>query len=354
MRGTRAANDGFWCSNRPHPRVCGEHPDGAVVTFDVDGSSPRMRGTPASWRAEGEVGGLIPAYAGNTGGRRRRRRSGPAHPRVCGEHLRNVVMVVHAVGSSPRMRGTLQDQPKRRAQPGLIPAYAGNTGRSPPCAWGHLAHPRVCGEHTPDDAKYTPIRGSSPRMRGTLGNRVRKAMASRLIPAYAGNTSGQCPTSPPCAAHPRVCGEHGQGDAGAAVGGGSSPRMRGTHRRDPPVRQLLRLIPAYAGNTRSEQIQRPAGLAHPRVCGEHPQCSTHGWSGCGSSPRMRGTPSWSGRPARWSRLIPAYAGNTHGPGWTGCRPRAHPRVCEEHAIPRNAGDTTLGSSPRMRGTRVRS
>ena len=49
--------------------------------------------------------GIIPAYAGNTNFGMPFSFARRDHPRVCGEHLVFVVVVV-VVGSSPRMRGT--------------------------------------------------------------------------------------------------------------------------------------------------------------------------------------------------------------------------------------------------------
>ena len=65
------------------------------------------------------------------------------------------------------MRGTHKGEAGRVCHVGIIPAYAGNTGRVVLPQPGCKDHPRVCGEHyypvtIPEDAL-----GSSPRMRGT-------------------------------------------------------------------------------------------------------------------------------------------------------------------------------------------
>ena len=51
---------------RDHPRVCGEHADGMRAHFAREGSSPRVRGTPGPHVAIIDIGGIIPACAGNT------------------------------------------------------------------------------------------------------------------------------------------------------------------------------------------------------------------------------------------------------------------------------------------------
>ena len=65
------------------------------------------------------------------------------------------------------MRGTLQRRPQRHVTAGIIPAYAGNTGHTQRkiCTLGD--HPRVCGEHFPENTVLLIPAGSSPRMRGT-------------------------------------------------------------------------------------------------------------------------------------------------------------------------------------------
>ncbi len=168
-----------------------------------------MRGTRELRREGGKIiTGIIPAYAGNTGG------EGAGHG--------------HASGSSPRMRGTHLVVREVVLMAGIIPAYAGNTWSwwcSASIPWDH---PRVCGEH--------------------LGCLVGRVDGGGIIPAYAGNTSGMRLAHSHWRDHPRVCGEHKIKNATALAKGdhprvcgehydparprqaaaGSSPRMRGT------------------------------------------------------------------------------------------------------------------------------
>ena len=153
---------------RDHPRVCGEHVTAVDPLGNVWGSSPRMRGTHILSIRFRALGGIIPAYAGNTSTCSCRVTAGRDHPRVCGEHVIGHDLPSLKQGSSPRMRGT---HPKDRRHPlitGIIPAYAGNTPawRISNQAMGD--HPRVCGEHSDSGQCDVGIPGSSPRMRGTL------------------------------------------------------------------------------------------------------------------------------------------------------------------------------------------
>ena len=76
----------------------------------------------------------------------------------------------------------------------------------------------------------------------------------------------------------------------------------------------------------------------------------HTFALLGSSPRMRGTRlvALSPEPSHW--FIPAYAGNTLSPLRYTAIPLVHPRVCGEHMSDELRDNLNAGSSPRMRGT----
>ena len=218
--------------------------------------------------------------------------------------------MISSAGSSPRMRGTLQILRGRHRDRRFIPAHAGNTCNRP-CSTGTApVHPRACGEHWYFSSNYDVDSGSSPRMRGTLGLRLGDALLRRFIPAHAGNTAVLAPTCPFRAVHPRACGEH-DGDGGDGDHrDGSSPRMRGTHVHDHAGGDVARFIPAHAGNTKAREFALRAKTVHPRACGEHAIGSQTMSLAGGSSPRMRGTRLRSRRGIRPPRFIPAHAGNT--------------------------------------------
>ena len=93
--------------------------------------------------------------------------------------------------------------------------------------------------------------------------------------------------------------------------------MRGTHDRQTSIPIVIGIIPAYAGNTRWRARESCAARDHPRVCGEHGNFDLTGIAGKGSSPRMRGTLVRSERGLDAEGIIPAYAGNTH-PSFSRC------------------------------------
>ena len=147
-----------------------------------------MRGTPSCVAGKSLYTGIIPAYAGNTDGLITYGRTRGDHPRVCGEHSTSNRPPDVVSGSSPRMRGTHASFGLSVLPPGIIPAYAGNTPHAPSVIRCHKDHPRVCGEHIKQLVAGFNEQGSSPRMRGTRSSVVRLVQIKGIIPAYAGNT----------------------------------------------------------------------------------------------------------------------------------------------------------------------
>ena len=133
-----------------------------------------------------------------------------------------------------------------------------------------------------------------------------------LIPTYAGNTSVRSEWSVGIIPHPHVCGEHLIATFAVFACQGSSPRMRGT--LSPPRCRFPTkgFIPTYAGNTPTGPCGLRCSGAHPHVCGEHTVAGLDVVVSLGSSPRMRGTRGRYEPELRELGLIPTYAGNTRG------------------------------------------
>ena len=125
------------------------------------------------------------------------------------------------------MRGALVACSLASAVFGIIPAYAGSTSYIDPGLVFNADHPRVCGEHIEDFRAAVRNLGSSPRMRGALNDFNGKDMTIRIIPAYAGSTVIHWIKRCVWGDHPRVCGEHFLVRVKRSLRVGSSPRMRG-------------------------------------------------------------------------------------------------------------------------------
>ena len=333
--------------------MCGEHPARSIASFHCLGSSPRVRGTLGKARIIGDMGGIIPARAGNTTEWTPCRCRTWDHPRVCGEHGTGSEGFAGIPGSSPRARGTRPDRVPSARGLRIIPACAGNTNTVHTIIGGNWDHPRVRGEHAQRlPSESTPM-GSSPRARGTRCGQDFRHREPGIIPACAGNTIGRsnCVMHPKD--HPRVRGEHLIPWSLLLEEIGSSPRARGTPQPNSCRLMLRGIIPACAGNTWLMSTIFSVIRDHPRVRGEHcDRCAALG-SGLGSSPRARGTLLAPRYRAAFFGIIPACAGNTalgyphDGPG------RDHPRVRGEHLSDPYTQSSHPGSSPRARGTQCR-
>ncbi len=138
-----------------------------------------------------------------------------------------------------------------------------------------------------------PLTGSATRQ--GCGARQWKTW-SRFIPACAGNTAPRHDGQRHKTVHPRVCGEHFEMNGGRSPLRGSSPRVRGTREWRGRCRPRRRFIPACAGNTTRSWRHFTQTSVHPRVCGEHVTEYPDGYIRVGSSPRVRGTQHETGAP----------------------------------------------------------
>ena len=171
------------------------------------GSPPRGRGKETYHAALYCYGGITPAWAG----KRRRILSMWSgcwdHPRVGGEKIPVLLMLLVNVGSPPRGRGKAAGAQTLPTERRITPAWA---GKSPVCC--HLGrqgadHPRVGGEKRLPPLQFTGSQGSPPRGRGKVLGLLFSSHCARITPAWAGKSS--CVHSPSHGAgdHPRVGGE---------------------------------------------------------------------------------------------------------------------------------------------------
>ena len=186
-----------------------------------------MRGKP--WFVFGSVLviGLIPACAGKTRSDLSSYSIVWAHPRVCGENVLDRMESLEQAGSSPRVRGKRERHVRRWLPIRLIPACAGKTIATSPWMREIRAHPRVCGENEGTWEGKISGEGSSPRVRGKLRTALAAPSVGRLIPACAGKTNNTADWPMIERAHPRVCGENTPEPLTEDEKKGSSPRVRG-------------------------------------------------------------------------------------------------------------------------------
>ena len=131
--------------------------------------------------------------------------------------------------------------------------------------------------------------GSSPRLRGTLSCIIRNTCSNRFIPTLAGNTGVHIESTPEKPVHPHACGEHLQRRGCGSKLFGSSPRLRGTQIAFNHQLSDARFIPTLAGNTLLISPPILMSTVHPHACGEHIYTALLMSIPDGSSPRLRGT-----------------------------------------------------------------
>ena len=258
---------------RAHPRSRGENCYNLVTALLRVGSSPLTRGKHLLVGVEAQGRGLIPAHAGKTAaftacgvGRR-------AHPRSRGENCWAWSGSLRGGGSSPLTRGKQNWWHDLEVAAGLIPAHAGKTMRRPRRRGTFRAHPRSRGENQIKRSGLSRTRGSSPLTRGKPRSRRRRPGACRLIPAHAGKTYSPLSTQLRARAHPRSRGENRRRFSWVSRGAGSSPLTRGKRRLASRAWGRTGLIPAHAGKTTAVSTGAPTSRAHPRSRGENPSTS---------------------------------------------------------------------------------
>ena len=193
------------------------------------------------------------------------------------------------IGSSPRVWGTRFDETQPELPGRFIPTGVGN-------AWSHLRDRNGRG-------------GSSPRVWGTPHARIDVIQQWRFIPTGVGNAARPRMASSYSTVHPHGCGERRPWLCGEICGGGSSPRVWGTH-AEHGFRELIdRFIPTGVGNAWLALIGHNAMAVHPHGCGERDTSGFFVAQFFGSSPRVWGTPLAAAAPAVGDRFIPTGVGN---------------------------------------------
>ena len=174
----------------------------------------------------------------------------------------------------------------------LIPVHTGNTSFSQDARRAETAHPRAYGEYNAYVEQVKQAVGSSPCIRGIPYSSSGLLGRVRLIPVHTGNTPRPAFRAGRPAAHPRAYGEYRASAHLALSAFGSSPCIRGIQGVDLVALRASRLIPVHTGNTFSSSLRMRKATAHPRAYGEYRTASIRHKLPCGSSPCIRGIPTW--------------------------------------------------------------
>ena len=215
-----------------------------------------------------------------------------------------------SMGSSPRVRGSLDDGVEERDDAGIIPAGAGLTRPLVSRMIMSRDHPRGCGAHCDDGLAGLAAQGSSPRVRGSLVIEVEKSVDIGIIPAGAGLTKKLCGRYDGSWDHPRGCGAHEASGLMLYARAGSSPRVRGSLTCPTTEPDFDGIIPAGAGLTVAHLVRVLILADHPRGCGAHKIWTSVRYILLGSSPRVRGSQKVKSITPAKGGIIPAGAGLT--------------------------------------------
>ena len=181
---------------RVHPRVRGEATWTDVKVWVDWGPSPRARGSQAIARPASPPDGSIPACAGKPSGTTLPCGRSRVHPRVRGEAGDLSGYARCYLGPSPRARGSHEAMEDYLFYRGSIPACAGKPTRRISRDTAGRVHPRVRGEARPTHLYAPPVRGPSPRARGSLVVTKSSPSYRRSIPACAGKPTSRQGRSP--------------------------------------------------------------------------------------------------------------------------------------------------------------
>ncbi len=162
-----------------------------LIAEQQDGLSPLARGTHYLTKNHIVAVRFIPAGAGNTTTTHKRQRNAPVYPRWRGEHFNLAQIAIEEFGLSPLARGTLNEVGDCGCDLRFIPAGAGNTLFKKGIRIMNPVYPRWRGEHPTTETAQSDALGLSPLARGTLKLANLRVDVVRFIPAGAGNTPRQ-------------------------------------------------------------------------------------------------------------------------------------------------------------------
>ena len=191
--------------------------------------------------------------------------------------------------------------------------------------------------------------GLSPPTRGNHESSARIASMSRSIPAHAGEPRSAASAEKRRRVYPRPRGGTSRFSTPTPFTPGLSPPTRGNRRRSLAGSRFSRSIPAHAGEPWSLGRNGARARVYPRPRGGTSGRSRVAFCAVGLSPPTRGNPERDsgGRPRLGS--IPAHAGEPRRASLRRRMWRVYPRPRGGTRIPTPAGARGRGLSPPTRG-----
>ena len=169
-----------------YPRGCGGATVWTASRLLVGGLSPRVRGSPLHRPRAAPRRRSIPAGAGEPPRPCPPRAARRVYPRGCGGAPRISRSTDPSGGLSPRVRGSLLNSRGELGHVGSIPAGAGEPSCGSRSRGRPAVYPRGCGGAALIGLARGPLRGLSPRVRGSRYSELSPSGSGRSIPAGAG------------------------------------------------------------------------------------------------------------------------------------------------------------------------
>ena len=175
-------------AQRDHPRLRGENQPVDTQRKHREGSPPLARGKLTKSRINYVIHRITPACAGKTPSDTAQARRNKDHPRLRGENIFQTYTTAWGVGSPPLARGKLITVPRGCCYTRITPACAGKT---PPFLCRLFAtrdHPRLRGENMSNLFVILLSLGSPPLARGKPWCAPPLPRRVGITPACAGKT----------------------------------------------------------------------------------------------------------------------------------------------------------------------
>ena len=219
---------------------------------------------------------------------------------------------MQAVGSPPRLWGTLEFQNDRLTVGRITPTPVGNADECGCTPAPRSDHPHACGERLrAASCSASPV-GSPPRLWGTRVDAAQLSRKRRITPTPVGNASALQGEGGKCPDHPHACGERGNPFRAPSRSRGSPPRLWGTPHQFRERAPFARITPTPVGNAPCRGSSTPRHADHPHACGERDLATYPARSGIGSPPRLWGTRGQELQRRRAERITPTPVGNASG------------------------------------------
>ena len=322
-----------------------------MVVHHAGGLSPLVRGNRRSARRWRRTMGSIPACAGEPALLCAAGSALWVYPRLCGGTACSAALTWNWRGLSPLVRGNHQVGVESYGHIRSIPACAGEPLSAPSTRARCRVYPRLCGGTGLKPCYQAASGGLSPLVRGNHSRKGSRNIPARSIPACAGEPRG-CPDwGYPCSVYPRLCGGTPVEPVKPSDIHGLSPLVRGNPDGDAGQGRAVGSIPACAGEPRYAHGKRTDYPVYPRLCGGTCRSRGRNPSAGGLSPLVRGNHNHEMDSVGWDRSIPACAGEPPDGDQRIAESGVYPRLCGGTYWPAGVIMLVGGLSPLVRGNR---